>query len=223
MSRNRPAPGDPAMTFPSAALAAPSATGSGTGYYPPGGPLAYGQTLAPPAAARTWPTIVELLNAAKRRLVLATFLGLLVGMAAAAAIWLAMPNGKHVAQALLQIRTVNRAGPFKETPGEADYSTFRKREETLILGRSLLERVVADDRVRKIPDVRTADDPAKYLADYIKVTWPSDDLMRVAMRGDNPAGIRDIVNVLVELYLKDATSGRTRRAGQHPPQAPTPT
>ena len=194
--------GDNAMPY-SASLA----TSQPPGYAAPGVALAPGQTVALSATARSWPTILELFNAMKRRLVLATFLGLLVGMAAAAAIWLAMPNGKHRAQAQLQVKPVNRLGAYQNMGGEGEFALFRKREENLIKGRSLLERVVADPRVAKLPDIKSADDPVRYVFENVKIEWPADDLMAVVMRGDNFAGIRDTVNVLVELYLKDAAAG----------------
>jgi len=173
----------------------------------PDAALAPGQTLAPSATARSWPTILELFHAMKRRLVLATFLGLLVGMAAAAAIWLAMPNGKHRAQALLQVRPLNRLGAFQTMGSEGEFSLFRKREEILVKGQSLLERVVADQRVAKYPEIKTADDQVRYVTENVAISWPSDDIMSVTMRGDNDKAIRDTVNVLIELYLKDANSG----------------
>ena len=202
MPRTSHTTGDNSMPY-SASLA----TSQPSGYSAPGGPLAPGQTVAPSATARSWPTILELFNAMKRRLVLATFLGLLVGMAAAAAIWLAMPNGKHRAQSQLQIKPVNRLGAYQNMGGEGEFALFRKREENLIKGRSLLERVVADPRVAKLPDIKSADDPVRYVFENVKIEWPADDLMAVVMRGDNAAGIRDTVNVLIELYLKDAAAG----------------
>ena len=194
--------GDNSMPY-SASLA----TSQPPGYAAPGAALAPGQSVALSATARSWPTILELFNAMKRRLVLATFLGLLVGMAAAAAIWLAMPNGKHRAQSQLQVKPVNRLGAYQNMGGEGEFALFRKREENLIKGRSLLERVVADPRVAKLPDIKSADDPVRYVFENVKIEWPADDLMAVVMRGDNAAGIRDTVNVLVELYLKDAAAG----------------
>ena len=206
MQRTNHPNGDPAMNHSSSSLATPQ----GVSHYVPGAPLAPGQTLAPAATARSWPTILELFHAMKRRLVLATFLGLLVGMAAAAAIWLAMPNGKHRAQALLQIKTANTRGVFQQGGSGDEFNMFRKREESLVKGRSLLERVVADPRVSKYPDFKSADDPVRYVTEAVTIGWPAEDLMAVSMRGDNAAAIRDTVSTLIDLYLKDTTSNELR-------------
>jgi succinoglycan biosynthesis transport protein ExoP len=204
MQRPNPASGDhPASHSASLAPAAPA--GQASNQYAPA-PLAHGQSLAPPATARSWPTILELFHAVKRRLVLATFLGLLVGMAAAAAIWLAMPNGKHRAQALLQFKPVSRLGVIQSSGNEGEFAAFRNRETKLVKSRTLLESVVAEPNVAKLPDIRTADDPVRFLSDSISISWPADDLMEIAMRGDDAPAIREIVNTLVTLYLKNATA-----------------
>ncbi len=204
MQRPSPASGDHPAPHP-ASLAPTGAPQQASNQYAPA-PLAHGQSLAPSATARSWPTLLELFHAVKRRLVLATFLGLLVGMAAAAAIWLAMPNGKHRAQALLQFKPVNRLGVVQSSGNEGEFATFRNRETKLVKSRTLLDRVVAESNVAKLPDIRTADDPVRFLSDSISISWPADDLMEIAMRGDDPAAIREIVNTLVKLYLDSASS-----------------
>ena len=63
-------------------------------YNVPTGPYnapSHGTAIPPPA--RTVPTLMGLLNALKRRWVLASFLGLLVALAAAAALWISSPTG----------------------------------------------------------------------------------------------------------------------------------
>jgi len=192
------------------AHAASLATSQSASQYIPGLPLAPGQTLAPPATERTWPTILELFHAMKRRLVLATFLGLLVGMAAAAAIWLAMPNGKHRAQAQLQIKPANQRGVFQQNAGNDEFQMFRKREEILIKGRSLISRVVSDPRVSKYQEIKSADDAVRFVSESIRIDIAADDLITVGMRGDNQQFIRETVATLIDLYLKDTKSGESR-------------
>ena len=53
---------------------------SPSGFYPMGQNPAAGGLMPLSAASRSWPTLVELFNALKRRMVLATFLGILVGL-----------------------------------------------------------------------------------------------------------------------------------------------
>jgi polysaccharide biosynthesis transport protein len=195
--------------------AAPLATPQSTNYYIPGMPMAPGQTMATTATARTWPTLIELVNSLKRRLVLATFLGILVGMAAAAAIWLSMPNGKHRSKALLQIKQSNKLGANQIAATETEFDNFRKREEVLIKGRMLLQRVISEPNVAKLNDVRTADDPVRWLQESIQVQWDAPDLMSVAMRGDDVKAIENVVNTLIDIYLKESNTDELKDRGKN--------
>ncbi|OWK47517.1 polysaccharide biosynthesis tyrosine autokinase [Fimbriiglobus ruber] len=175
-------------------------------------PSVPGQTLAPTAAARAWPTLPELVNALKRRLVLATFLGMLVGMAAAAAVWLALPSGKHTAMALIQLKPIVSAG--KQSMGE-DFESFKQTQMRLLKTRMLLDRVVSNPNVSRLPDIKGTDDPVTFLEDRIKLRWGSPEILEVSMNGDDPKQILLIVNTMVDEYIKDADSderqGRQRR------------
>ncbi len=194
-------------------LMPPSATMATTpdpNAYPRSAGLAPGQIFAPAAAARGWPTLPELFNALKRRLVLATFLGLLVGVGAAAAVWLALPNGKHRVRALLQISTGGATKQGGPRPSEGDFESFKQTQQTLIRGRMLLQRVIASPGVAKLNDVRSSDDPIRYLEENIKVVWPSPELMEVVMTGDDQVQLKAIMEALVLEYVKDAEGAEVR-------------
>ncbi len=186
---------------------APADTG---GYYPPTQALAPGQMFAPSATARGWPTLPELVNALKRRLVLATFLGLLVGVGAAAAVWLALPNGKHEVRALLDV------SPGATNNGEGAFEAFKQKQEALIRTRLLLDRVLANSDVAKLKDVQSSEDAVRYLEENIKVSWAAHELMRVRMSGDDPNQLRTILDTLIVEYIKDSNTSDTnaRKANQ---------
>lgn len=191
--------------------ASPLATAANTGQYVPAPTLLPGQTQAPHATTRAWPTLPELVNALKRRLVLAAFLGILVGMAGAAAIWLAMPNGRHRASALLQLKPLTPLGTSVDQGIEAEFESFKKNQQELIRGRILLGRVIANPSVAKWPDVRTSDDPVRWLSESIKVDWRSLELMEISIRGDDPKQLKEILGTLVAEYEKDSTSEETKK------------
>lgn len=185
---------------------APLATTNNSGYHIPGMQLAAGQTLAPPATARGWPTLPELFNALKRRLVLATFLGILVGMAAAAAVWLALPNGKHQVRAMLQLKPRISIGVNANPVGEFEFENYKKTQERLIKTRLLLDRVVANPNVARLSDIKNSDDSVRYLEESIRVSWDSPELLVVSMNGDTPKDLKEILQVLINEYQKDSSS-----------------
>src|SRR5437764_13606340 len=76
-----------------------------------------------PSGPRNAPTVGGLLNALKRRWVLATFVGGLVAGLVAAGIWLLLPAGKHSARALVELRS---KGPDLVQRQSEDFESFRK-------------------------------------------------------------------------------------------------
>lgn len=185
---------------------APLSPVSASGYMYPGQvPMGPGAPMsAPPSTARGFPTLAELLNALKRRMVLATFLGVLVGIAAGAAIWLAMPSGKHQVRALVQMKpnapVIGKAGP------DNDFESFKKTQEILLKTRALLTRVVGNAKVSRLPNIQTADDPVRYLEEQIRLRWDSPEILAVMMNGDDPPQLKAIVDTLLTEYLEDARS-----------------
>ena len=171
-------------------------------------PLAPGQVFAPSAVARVWPTLPELANALKRRMVLAVFLGLLVGTAAAAAVWLALPNGKHQVRAMLDIAPSN--GSLATNMNEGQFDSFKQKQQELIKTRLLLEKVKSNPAVAKLPEIVNSDDPVRFLEENIRVTWPAPELMRITMSGDDPKQLQIILDTLITEFIKDAEGAESR-------------
>lgn len=158
-----------------------------------------------PFAARAFPKPVELLFALRRRWAVALFLGLLVAGTAAAAVWAALPSGKHEVRALVQVRK-NSAAYLGKGTAELDTDGFKKNQAILLKTRLLLNRVVAKPKVAQLPSVQNAADPARALEGAISVKWESPEIMAVSMTGDDPAQMKLILDTLVTEYLEDATS-----------------
>ncbi len=167
-----------------------------------------GQVLAPPTAARAWPTLPELVNALKRRLVLATFLGLLVGAGGAAAVWLAMPNGKHQAKAIIEI-TPPAALNKEQAQTSEDFEAFKAKQDKLIRNRAMLARVLRAPEVAKLPEVRNSDDPVTDLDENIRLSWTA-NLMEITIRGDDQASLKAVLEALLVEYMQDADNNETR-------------
>ena len=209
MQRPPTGTGTPPMATPS-----PLATTGNTGHYVPGPVLAPGQVLAPPPVARNWPTLPELYHALKRRLVLATFLGLLVGMGSAGAVWLALPNGKHLVRGMMKISPTLQVGKQQALGGETQFESFKQTQQRLIRSRMLLKDVLTVPAVAKLPDIRTAEDPLRDLEDTIRVTWVSPELMEVSMNGNDPAQLKTILDALLDKYEKSSEGAERNIRGK---------
>lgn len=177
--------------------------------YPP--PAAPAQTPAPPPAARRWPTPSELVDALKRRLVLAALLGLLAGAAAGAGVWLALPAGTHEARGLLEMR------PHPPLVGEAarepNFEDFKKDQLVLVKTRPLLKAVVEDPRVGRTTFVTGSDDPVGAFGERLRVRWVAPSLLAVSLTGDDPAELKLILDALLAGYVEQATADERLRRG----------
>ena len=178
---------------------------------PPGGmpmPVAAASTPAgsagpSPQAVRAGPTPLGLLNALKRRWVMAAFIGGLVAVAVATAVWFAMPAGKHQARASIQIRS---AGPDIAPRGNEDIESFRRDQIFILKTRDLINRTLAEPAIGQLETVRTAEDPIRFLEEGVKVEVASPSTLSVILSGDNIEDLKLIVDTLVKKYIEDASS-----------------
>lgn len=161
--------------------------------------------VSAPAHARSFPTPLELLTALKRRWAIAGLLGLLLAGTAAAAVWFALPTGKHQARSLVQVRK-NPASYLGKGTHELDTDGFKQNQAILLKTRLLLNRVVAKPKVAQFPTVQESADPAKAIETAITVKWESPEIMAVTMTGDDPQYLKVVLDTLVGEYLEDAQS-----------------
>lgn len=169
----------------------------------PAGPFGAAPAPTIPAASGL-PTLVGLINALKRRWVLASFLGLLVGLAAAAGVWLAYPAGKHSVQALLEMTADN--GVVDKNSSDSNFEGYKKNQEVLIKTRTILGKVVKNRQVAELAFIKNNDDPVKWIEEKLKTSWKAPDVMEVSMNGDNPEQLRVILEAVVQEYVRESSN-----------------
>src|SRR5262249_40851571 len=168
----------------------------------PGIPLnSHGHPLPPAPPPRSAPTLLGLLNALKRRWVMAGLIGGLAALTAGVAAWLALPAGKHEARAHVQIRFTSQDGITKPTE---DPEGFRRDQLFLLKTRDLINRTLADPSVASLEMIRNSNDPVRLLEENIKVSMETPAVIAVALTGDYPQDMEVVLNQLVKHYLDDA-------------------
>lgn len=175
---------------------------------PPAGPYGPAVTIPGGTGAKSAPTPLGLLNALRRRWVLATFLGLLVGSALGTGLWFVLPGGKHTARATIQLRPSTVETGKGQTE---DFDAFRRSQMYLIKSRDLINRTLADPKVSSLPTVRESDDAVALLETGIRVDGSAaPDLMVVSFSGNNRDDLVKIVDGLVGKYVDDANNAVRR-------------
>lgn len=155
-----------------------------------------------PSGPRNAPTVGGLLNALKRRWVLATFVGGLVAAAVAVGIWFAMPAGKHAARSLIELKG---RGPELVNRQAEDFQSFRNDQLFLLRTHDIITRTLAEPTVSSLETVRTAEDPERYLEENLQTKVPAPTIIEVVLTGDNPDDLKVIVDTLVRKYLDDSS------------------
>jgi succinoglycan biosynthesis transport protein ExoP len=181
-----------------------------SGFPPVAGPapLSYaGQPIPPAPAAKSVPTPAGLLNAFKRRWVLATFVGLVIAVAASAAMWLALPGGKHEARGHIDLR--DRTFELSSKNAE-DYENYRKQQIFILKTRDLINRTVNDPAVASLEMIKSSDDPVRLLEEYITVSTAAPSILAVTMKGNYMDDMKVVIDSLMKRYVDDATASDRR-------------
>ena len=196
MSRPNDPPPNPLSPFHTPAGGMPMPV-SPSGPYGPG----VGQPFPTPKA-KSSPTPGSLIHALKRRWVLATFLGGLVAAAAATAVWMLMPTGKHQGKALVRLRQktseLNRS--------QEDFDAFRRDQMVILRTRDLITRTLGEPSIASLETVKGSDDPVRWMEDGLTVKDLSPTTLAVSLPGDSPEDLRLILDMLVKKYIDDATN-----------------
>jgi capsular exopolysaccharide synthesis family protein len=176
-----------------------------TSPHPFGAYSAAGLPTAPPG-----PTVGGLLNALKRRWVLATFLGLFVAVTATTVTLFSMPSGKHLARAVLKTTR----------PPNASDDNYRAAKESLfqkLRSRNLVNMVVTDVGESRLTMLQDVDDKQRAVEEGIDARWVGEETLRVSMTGDNKEELKLILDTLAKDLDKTLVSEddhrRSKRLG----------
>ena len=161
-------------------------------------------TAAPPTGHRMLPTIIELVHSFKRRWFLSLLVGSILGAVAAAAIWMAMPSGKHQAQAIIQLKAEISGVMGKSFRLDPDaFDNFVNQEQKLLGTKTFLLKVAQDPAVAKLPVIADSDDKARTMKDMLSIKRDPSEILTVTMTGDD----KDQLNVLLKQYANIYVNG----------------
>jgi len=178
---------------------------------------AYGWTGAQPMRPELLtarPDPVALAKALRRRWMLGVVLGCVTGLTAAVLAWFFLPMGYDVA-AFVQ---VDRTPPSVMgnhgylDPKESD--AFRQNQAVMVKSELVLFQALREKnyRLRNLSLISNRPDKAKWLQGNLRVGFSGDsELMSIAMRGDYPNEMLEIVNTVTETYLKEVVDNQLKQ------------
>jgi len=149
------------------------------------------------------PTPAALLQALRRRWVLATGVALLGAAVAAAAVWLILPP-QYTASARLQVASKAPGRLLSHNDDETDFTLYKQNQVAAITSSPVLSGALNKDEVKSLQLVREKVNPIPWLEKAIKVDFMvSPEIMRVGLSSTEPDELAPLVNAVVESYLQD--------------------
>jgi len=175
------------------------------------------QTLAPvlatprqatlaarPAHRGSFPSAAELFQAFRRRWPLALLVGLLIGGTLGVATWFLKP-ATYTAAALIRVASIEpHLLPADQAAFRGDTDAFQRTQMALVKTKRVLTAALQNERVANLGTVASQSDPVAWLEDELKINYiEGTELLRIALSGDNPKEVADIVNAVKDAYLRE--------------------
>jgi capsular exopolysaccharide synthesis family protein len=165
---------------------------------------------ARPAALSAQPNVAGLLIALRRRWLLATFLGLLVAPAAAAAVWVMRPI-TFTAKTTLHVKSTPDKIMFELPESRGDFSNYQRVQVALVKSRLVLNSALQDPKVESLPMVQREADPVAWLERSIQADFSTaPEILRISMTGEDPISLPMIVDAVRRAYLHEIVQKETR-------------
>jgi len=183
---------------------------SQTDHVQPEGVAPAEQQATPPAAEErgTEPAtplrldMATLLRSLQRRWLLAGVLGAVAGVVAAAGAWNYVSPSKYSARALLHVAANPPQVVFPTGEPRSDFATYRQTQLALLKSRLVLATALRAPDVAALRSVQGKTDPLPWLENQVKVDYSGGpEILRIAMKGNEPEELTTLVNGLVTAYL----------------------
>jgi capsular exopolysaccharide synthesis family protein len=174
--------------------------------YPP-----QGRPVAPPAALVSAPNAIALLRALRRRWMLATGLGLTLGILGAAAVWFFLPPAKNNANVQLRINT-EKAGKIHDHPdviGES-YEAYQSLQVHLIRSRMVLNAALRQPGVAQLSLFQKVPDAIEWLEHEVRVDYPSREILRITVAGEDLEELKTLVEAVKRAYMTEVVEKQTK-------------
>jgi capsular exopolysaccharide synthesis family protein len=149
------------------------------------------------------PGLVPLLQALRRRWLLATTVALLGASAAAVGVWFILPP-LYTASARLQVASRAPSRVLTHNEDETDFTLFKQNQVATITSAPVLTAALNKDEVKNLHLVRDQVNPISWLEKALKVDFlVSPEIMRVGLSGTEPDELAPLVNAVVDAYIQD--------------------
>ena len=167
---------------------------------------------APPAVPGVKLTPLAILRALRRRWLVATSLGLLLGSLAGVMLWFVRP-AQFTAYALLKI-SPGQVRVLPESGGQAsgEELNYQKTQVAIIKSRQVIKAALRNPAALQTELIRIQPDPVAWLEGEMQVAFvEGSDIARIALTGRIPADLATLVNAVKDAYLDEVVKGERNK------------
>jgi capsular exopolysaccharide synthesis family protein len=159
------------------------------------------------------PTMSALLQALRRRWLLATLVSVL-GAAMAVAVVFLFVTPPYTASARLLIAARTDGGILVRNEDQGDFNLYKANQAAMITSPVVLGAALNKDEVKNLPLVREKLNPVAWLEKALKVDFLlGPEIMRVSLSGDEADDLAPLLNAVVDAYvLEMAMKDQAKRA-----------
>ncbi len=179
--------------------------------------IAHGVHVSPPLL-RQGVDQSALFNALRRRWLLASFLGLLFGVSAAATLWVMFPEYNQ-ATALLRVMfekptVLDRIEHGGET---RNYEIFQATQLAMLNSAFVLNSALTSPEIANLPIIKNQDDELRWLRENLNAQFEqrNSEILKISLATDLPeAELKSIVDAVTAAYMREAVFKDRRLALQ---------
>jgi polysaccharide biosynthesis transport protein len=170
-----------------------------------------GRPVAPPAALISAPNLLTLLRALRRRWVLASSLGLSLGTVAAVAVWFLLPPAKNTANVQL-LMSSEKDGLVHKHPDDVgeSFEAYQSKQVHYIRSRMVINTALRQPGVAQLATFRNVKDPIEWLEREIRVDFPSREILRITVSGEELDDLKTLAEAIKKAYLSEVIEKQTK-------------
>src|SRR5262249_43361439 len=154
----------------------------------------------PPGLSPT-PNALGLLQALRRRWLLALSCSLLAAGLGAGLTWWLLPPPKQSARTLLSVNSNRPVVLFPTHEPTPEFATYQKTQVALIKSRLVLNAALRQPGAAELSVIRQQRDPVAWLESELQVDYTlGPEVLRIALTGDRPDELAVLVNAVTDAY-----------------------
>jgi capsular exopolysaccharide synthesis family protein len=154
---------------------------------------------------------MALLRALRRRWIVASTLGIVLGAAAAAAVWFFLPPAKNSAnvQFLINSEKIGYVHAHPDDLGE-NFEAYQSKQVHFLKSRMVLNTAMRAPNIAQLALFHNVPEPIEWMEKEIRIDFPSKEIIRMTVTGDDLDELKTLSNAVTKAYMAEIIEKQTK-------------